>query len=87
MLTPGEEQKTNSLPVDSLEGAVAQTNSDGSTGDAHGGGDRELVLREDKDSDGGAHLHGAAARGRVVRDLVAHDCGRGGGLVSICAGV
>jgi hypothetical protein len=71
---PGSNKQTNTLPVDSLVGAVAETNADGSTSDAHRGRDGERVLREDEHRDGGAHFHAAAARRRVVRDLVAHDC-------------
>ena len=71
---PGEEQETHTLPVDSLEGTVAQTDTDGGTGDAHRGGHWQLVLGEDEDGDGGAHLHGRTAGRGVVGDLVAHDC-------------
>lgn len=67
-------QKTDSVEVDSLQAAVAKTDTDGGTGDAHGGGDGEGVLGEDKDGDGGTHLHGATATWAVVGDLVAHDC-------------
>lgn len=70
---PGEHEETDTLPVDSLEGTVAQTDADGGTSDAHGGRDGERVLGEDEDGDGGAHLHGGATRRRVVGDLVAHD--------------
>jgi hypothetical protein len=70
---PREDEKENSLPVDSLDTAVAETNTDGSTSDTHGGRHGELVLREDKDSNGGAHLHGGTTAGRVVGDLVTHD--------------
>ena len=71
---PGDQQEGDSLEVDGLEGAVAETDADGGTGDAHGGGDGEGVLREDQDGDGGTHLHGATTARRVVGDLVAHDC-------------
>ena len=70
---PGEEKETDSLPVDSLQGAVAQTNTHCCTSDAHGRGNWELVLREDKNSTGSTHLHGGATRWRVVGDLVTHD--------------
>ncbi|KAI6771380.1 hypothetical protein HG531_009005 [Fusarium graminearum] len=63
---PGEDEKENSLPVDSLDAAVAETDTNGGTSDTHGGGDGELVLREDEDSDGSTHLHGGTTTGRVV---------------------
>ena len=72
---PCRHEEADTLPVDSLQGAVAEADTDGGSGDAHGGRDREGELREDEDGDGGAHFHAAAARGRVVGDLVAHDCG------------
>lgn len=70
---PGEDEKENSLPVDSLDAAVAETDTNGGTSDTHGGGDGELVLREDEDSDGSTHLHGGTTTGRVVGDLVTHN--------------
>lgn len=70
---PGEDEKENSLPVDSLDAAVAETDTNGGTSDTHGGGDGELVLREDEDSDGSTHLHGRTTTGRVVGDLVTHN--------------
>lgn len=70
---PGEEQETDSLPVDGLVGSVAETDTDGSTCNAHGCRDGELVLREDEDSDGGTHFHGGSTRWGVVGDLVTHD--------------
>lgn len=70
---PREDEETNSLPVDSLDGSVAETDTNGGTGDAHGGGDGERVLGEDQDSKGGTHFHRATSAGRVVGDLVAHD--------------
>jgi hypothetical protein len=56
---PGEDEETNSLPVDSLDGSVAETDTNGSTSDAHGSRDRERVLREDQDGESGTHLHRA----------------------------
>lgn len=70
---PGEEEEANSLPVDGPQGAVAETDTDGGTGDAHGGGDGELVLGEDEDGDGGAEFHGGTTGGGVVGQLVAHN--------------
>lgn len=70
---PGEDQQEDPLPVDGAEAAVAETDTNGGTSDAHGGGDGELVLGEDKDGDGGTHLHGGATAGGVVGDLVTHD--------------
>ena len=55
---PGEEQEAESLPVDGLEGTVAETNTNSCAGDAHGSRDGESILREDEDGDGGTHLHG-----------------------------
>ena len=72
---PGRHEEADTLPVDRLEGAVAEADADGGSSNAHGGRDGEGELREDEDGDGGAHFHAAAARGRVVGDLVAHDCG------------
>lgn len=66
---PGEDEETDTLEVDGLEGAVAQADTDGGARDAHGGRDGEGVLREDEHGDGGAHLHGRATRRRVVSDL------------------
>lgn len=71
---PREEQQADTLPVDSLEGSVAETDSDSRASDAHGSGHWQLVLGEDEDGDGGTHLHGGTTGGRVVGDLVAHDC-------------
>jgi hypothetical protein len=55
---PGEKEETNSLEVDCLDGTVAETDTDSGTSNAHGGGNWKGVLREDKDSDSSAHLHG-----------------------------
>lgn len=60
---PTQEQETNTLEVDSPQRAVAQTNSDGGTSDTHGGRNRQRVLGEDEDSDGGTELHGRATAG------------------------
>ena len=73
---PREEQEANSLPVDCLEGAVAEPNTHGSTGDTHGSRDGKGVLREDENGDGGTHFHGGTSAWRVVRDLVAHNYSR-----------
>jgi hypothetical protein len=59
---PGEDKETDSLPVDGLDGAVAETDTDGGSGNAHGGGDGERVLREDQDGESGTHFHGATCR-------------------------
>lgn len=56
---PGEDEKADTLEVDSLEGAVAETDADRGTGDAHGRRHGQRILREDEDGDGGAHFHGA----------------------------
>jgi hypothetical protein len=71
---PSRYEEADTLPVDSLEGTIAEANTDCGSGNAHGGRDGEGELRENEDSDGGAHFHAAAARRRVVGDLVAHDC-------------
>jgi hypothetical protein len=70
---PSRHEQADTLPVDSLVGSIAEADADGGAGDAHGGRDGEGELREDEDGDGGAHFHAAAARGRVVGDLVTHD--------------
>lgn len=70
---PRKKQEANSLPVDSLEGAVAETDADGGASDAHGGRHGEGVLGEDEDGDGGAHFHGGTTRWGVVSKLVAHN--------------
>jgi hypothetical protein len=56
---PGEDKESDSLPVDGLDGAVAETDTDGGTSNAHGCRDGKRVLREDQDSERGTHLHGA----------------------------
>lgn len=78
---PREEQETNTLPVNSLEGAVAKTDTDSGTSDAHGCGDGELVLGEDEGGDGGAHFHGRTTGWGVVGELVTHDLHD---VVSVC---
>jgi len=70
---PRKEQQTNSLPVDGLEGTVAETNTHRGARDAHGRRHGQGVLRKDENGDGGAQLHGRATAGRVVREFVAHD--------------
>lgn len=70
---PGEDQEEDSLPVDGAQAAVAETDTNGGTSDAHGGRDGKLVLGEDEDGDGGTHLHGGATAGGVVGDLVTHN--------------
>jgi hypothetical protein len=70
---PGEEQETDTLPVDSLEGTVTQADANSRASNAHGGRHWQLVLGEDENGDGGTHLHGGTARRRVVGDLVAHN--------------
>lgn len=71
---PGEDEETDSLPVNGLESAVAETDTDGGASDTHGSRDRERELREYKDGDSRTHLHGRATARGVVGDLVAHDC-------------
>lgn len=71
---PREEEKAESLPVDGPPGTVAETDTDGGAGDAHGGGDGEGVLGEDENGDGGTHLHGGTTARGVVGELVTHDC-------------
>jgi hypothetical protein len=56
---PGEDEETNTLPVDGLDGSVAKADTDGRTSDTHGGGDGKGVLREDQDGESGTHLHRA----------------------------
>jgi hypothetical protein len=56
---PGEDKQTNTLPVNSLDGTVAETDTNSSTSDAHGGGNGERVLREDQDGKSSTHLHRA----------------------------
>ena len=70
---PGEEKETDSLEVYSLQSTVAETDTNGGTGDAHGGGDWEGELREDEDGDSGTHLHRGTSAWGVVCDLVTHD--------------
>ena len=70
---PGKQQEAYSLPVDGSEGAVAETDADGGTGDAHTSGDGQGVLGEDEDTDSGTHFHGGATGWGVVGELVAHD--------------
>lgn len=70
---PGDDEQTDTLPVNGFPGAIAEANTDGGTGDAHRRGHGQRLLGKDEDGNGGAHLHGAAARGRMVGDFVAHD--------------
>jgi len=70
---PGQNEETNSLPVYSLEGTIAETNTDGCSSDAHGCRNWERVLGEEEDGDGGTHLHRATSGWRVICDLVTHD--------------
>jgi hypothetical protein len=56
---PREDKEADTLPVDGLDGAVAETDTNGSTSNAHGGGDGQGVLREDEDGERGTHFHGA----------------------------
>jgi len=70
---PRKCQETDSVEVDGLEGTVAESDTDGSTSDTHGGRDGEGVLRKDEDGQGGTHFHGTTSGWRVVGDLVTHD--------------
>lgn len=70
---PRNQQETDTLPVDSLESAVAESNTDSSTGDTHGRRNGQGKLGEDQNSDGSAHFHGRATGRRVVGDFVTHD--------------
>ncbi|VUC31347.1 unnamed protein product [Clonostachys rosea] len=71
---PTGQEETDSLPVDSAPGSIAQTNTDGGTGDAHGGRDGETELRGEEDGDGGSHLHRATTGRRVaIGKLTLHD--------------
>lgn len=70
---PSNDQKTDSLEVDGLECTITESDTDGSTGDTHGGGNWEGELGEDEDGNGGTHLHGGSSARGVVGDLVAHD--------------
>jgi len=63
---PCEQQQAHSLPIDSLERAIAKTDADGGAGDAHGCRDGKSVLREEENGDGGAKFHGGTAGGGVV---------------------
>jgi len=70
---PGEDEETDSLPVDGLEGTVAETNTNCGSSDTHRCGDWEGILGEDEDGNSGTHLHGATSRWGMVCDLVTHD--------------
>ena len=59
---PRQQQQADSLKVDRLERAVAQTDTDRRARDTHGRRHGEGELREDQDRDGGTHLHGAPCR-------------------------
>lgn len=54
---PRDAKKTDSLPVDCSEAAVAQTNTDSGTGDAHRSRDWKLEMGKHEDGNSGAHLH------------------------------
>lgn len=70
---PGEYQEPDSLEVDGSQGTVAETDTDGGTGDTHRSRDGKGVLREDEYGDGGTHLHRTSSGGGMVGDLVTHD--------------
>lgn len=44
------------LPVDSVDITIAETNTEGGTGNAHSGRDGESVLRSKDDGDSGTYL-------------------------------
>lgn len=54
---PACQEETDTLPVDGTKLAIAQTDTDRGTGDAHGSGGRQMILREDEDSDRSTKLH------------------------------
>jgi len=60
---PRKEQQSHSLPIDSLERAIAKTDADGGASDTHGCRDGKSVLREEEDGDGGAEFHRGTAGG------------------------
>jgi hypothetical protein len=68
-----EQQESNSTPVDSLEGTIAQTNADSGSSDTHTSRHGQLVLREDENGDCCAKFHGRAAGRRVVGNFVTHN--------------
>lgn len=71
---PADQKESDSVPVDGLDCAVAEADTNSSAGDAHRGRNGERELRKEKDGDGGTEFHrGTSARG-VVGDLVTHDC-------------
>lgn len=71
---PADQKESDSVPVDGLECAVTETDTDGGAGDAHRCRNGERKLRKEKDSNGGTKFHrGTSARG-VVGNLVSHDC-------------
>lgn len=63
---PAEAQESNTLPVDCPVVAVAETDANSRTSDTHRRGDRERVLGEDEDGNGGAKFHGATCTAMLV---------------------
>jgi hypothetical protein len=59
--------------LDRLEVTVAERDTNGGTGDAHGGRDGKTVLGSENDGDGGSELHRETTGGRVEGDLVTED--------------
>jgi hypothetical protein len=55
---PRKDKEANSLEINGFNGAIAETDADGGASNAHGSGDGEGILREEKDCDGGTHFHG-----------------------------
>ena len=70
---PPHHDPSESSPVERLQVAVAERDSEGRTGDAHGRRDGEGVLGSEEDGDGGSELHRESSRGRVQGESVSED--------------
>ena len=73
---PPNEDLANLLPIQTLEVAVGQSDTDDGTSDTLRRGYWKTHIRIKQHSDSGRELHRVAARGRVLGDLVAevaHD--------------
>lgn len=73
---PADEDLANLLPIQTLDIAVRDCDSNNGAGDALCRGDGQTKLRSEEDSDGGSKLHAEPACRRVLGDAVAkvaHD--------------
>lgn len=70
---PSGNDPSQSFPVERFDISVAKSNSESSSGDAHGRGDGKSVLRSEENGNGGSELHAESSRGRVESESVSED--------------